>query len=229
MNTEKKFNKFIYEKKLSELGKLISIIGHEFSNILNIVNALNQEMQFQKIKHPNLKKIDKHLKDAQILISSIKNFSKTKTAKKEIYNINEIVEEIVIIQKLLCKNEDIIIKTKYYDNVKLLINKNQIQQMLINLFNNARESIDKNGIIKINISKTENYGIIKIKDSGKGIAENMTENIFNDYFTTKKKTGTGLGLSIVKKIVKNHNGIIDVKSKKNTGAEFIIKLPLPQI
>ena len=67
--------------------------------------------------------------------------------------------------------------------------------------------------------------MVRIKDNGQGMSDEILENIFNLYYTTKAK-GTGIGLSIVQRIIYEHNGIITVESKKGEGTTFLIKMPV---
>lgn len=103
--------------------------------------------------------------------------------------------------------------------------RNQIQQVIMNLVQNSFDSIENKGEIYIESFKQNEDIIIKIKDNGPGIPSHILNKIFNLYFTTKAK-GTGIGLSIVQKIIMEHGGIINVESEENNGTEFSIKLPI---
>ena len=97
----------------------------------------------------------------------------------------------------------------------------KIEGVLSNIINNAVQSLDGHGEIDVEISVDSEFLIIKIKDSGPGIAEENLEKIFEPMFTTKT-TGTGLGLVICKSIVEQHGGTLSVSNKPTT---FTIKLP----
>ncbi len=101
-----------------------------------------------------------------------------------------------------------------------------MKQVFINLIDNAKDAIDKNGTININIQKLTDSTIkIQIKDDGVGISDEYQSDIFNLYYTTKAK-GTGIGLSIVQRIISEHKGTITINSKKDVGT--IISIVLPQ-
>ena len=97
----------------------------------------------------------------------------------------------------------------------------------MNILINAIQAIKGSGTIRIRTYKTEEYAIIKIKDSGTGMSEEVRKHIFEPFFTTKEVgEGTGLGLSISYGIIEKHQGKIEVESTPGQGTEFTIKLPL---
>jgi two-component system phosphate regulon sensor histidine kinase PhoR len=113
---------------------------------------------------------------------------------------------------------------------KILVDAFRIEQVFINLIDNAIKYTDE-GCIKITVKKINNFAHIKISDSGIGISADDISRVFERFYLVDKSRsskvgGSGLGLSIVKHIILLHNGTIEVKSEKNKGTEFIIKLPL---
>jgi signal transduction histidine kinase len=105
-----------------------------------------------------------------------------------------------------------------------------LNQVFLNLITNAAQAIEKFGKITITTQLENDKAVIKVADTGVGIPEQNLRKIFEPFFTTKPVgQGTGLGLSIVYKIIEQHNGTIDVKSKVGEGTEFTITLPVKQI
>ena len=103
--------------------------------------------------------------------------------------------------------------------------KDQVKQIFINLIKNAEEAIDQLGEIVITGTTIDQHYEIRIKDTGKGIAENNLNSIFDLHFTTKKE-GSGIGLSVVQQIVSAHHGNILVESEENQGTTIILQFPL---
>lgn len=107
----------------------------------------------------------------------------------------------------------------------------QLQQVLLNLFNNAFDAIsdargNSGGNVLIKTSSENGHVTISVKDNGSGISDENMEKIFSPFFTTKPVgKGTGLGLSVCYGIIENMGGSIKVNSEKNKGTEFIIELP----
>jgi len=120
------------------------------------------------------------------------------------------------------------------------VDQRQMEQVFINILNNAVDSINKDGTISIILSKvelnseiknvpSEEFLQIEISDSGCGIDKIAIEKIFDPFFSTKGKNGTGLGLSITKSIIQRHRGKIEVDSERNKGTAFRILLPTNRI
>jgi len=112
-----------------------------------------------------------------------------------------------------------------------MADRSQIEQVFINLLNNAIDAINRNGEIIIEMHQVKNKkeaGIeIKVADNGEGIAEGSLQKIFNPFFSTKNPSkGTGLGLSISKAIIQRHGGKINVTSHVGEGTTFSIFLQL---
>ena len=111
----------------------------------------------------------------------------------------------------------------------IMLDRDQIQQVFMNLLVNAQEAMPRGGSIYItaNLTQDKKYIQVLFSDTGIGISEENLNRIFDPFFTTKEK-GTGLGLSIVLGIVENHGGELEVKSRIGEGTTFIIKLPTEQ-
>jgi signal transduction histidine kinase len=99
----------------------------------------------------------------------------------------------------------------------------------MNILSNAIQAIDENGEIFIKTKSEGSNVIIQIRDSGKGMTDEVQKRVFEPFYTTKGMgKGTGLGLSISYSIVEQHNGKIDISSEPSKGTEFIITLPVQQ-
>ena len=110
-------------------------------------------------------------------------------------------------------------------------NSQKIEQVLINLIVNASQAIpdDRRGLIKVATNYENERITVIVEDNGKGMNESTVNQIFNPFFTTKRaKGGTGLGLAIAYRIIEEHNGKIQVKSKPGVGTTFIIRIPTLQ-
>jgi signal transduction histidine kinase len=175
-----------------------------------------------------LKKIEEQAQRIKNLVSRLLNFSRPKEAEYSDIDLNDIIRET---QELFGKQ---ITKTGTDLNLKLskkpLIiygDQGRIQQVLINLLINAKDSLKENGIIDIKSYKESDFAVLSVEDNGIGISEDHLRRIYDPFFTTKKDTGgTGLGLSISYAIIRDHLGTISVKSRLYKGTSFIVRLPL---
>ena len=128
-------------------------------------------------------------------------------------------------QKLDEKNINITMDEK---NLKVISNEELLQQVWINLINNAIKYTPEDGLIEVKLEEKEKYVIVEIKDSGIGIDEKKQKRIFEKFYqvdSSHATEGNGLGLAIVKKIVELHGGTISVESKVGKGSSFKVNLP----
>ena len=109
---------------------------------------------------------------------------------------------------------------------KLMMDKQHINQALLNIIQNAIHAMDDGGTLTLSVKNDGDFVLFSISDTGCGIKEENLAKIFEPYFTTKA-TGTCLGLTNVYKIVKEHSGDISVESKVGKGTTFYIRLPVP--
>ncbi len=97
----------------------------------------------------------------------------------------------------------------------------------MNILDNAAQAIEENGNVYIRTRVEDENAVIEFEDTGSGIDKDVLPKIFDPFFTTKPVgEGTGLGLSICYKIIKSHNGKMEVESEKGKGTKFIIKIPI---
>lgn len=122
------------------------------------------------------------------------------------------------------KQRNIDFSYNFEKNVYFNFDYDKIKQVMINLIQNSIDAIGSDGKIEIEYFKINDVHQIKIKDSGKGISEEIRNKIFNLYFTTKSN-GNGLGLAIVYKIIMEHSGKIYFESFAGKGTTFVIELP----
>lgn len=239
-------------KNLAAMGTMISGIAHELNNPISGISMSSQlaETSLRSLVDHLLDSneaasgvIDKALESisyslseiehvklnttrAAKLIGGLLNYSKKEKLDIELCNLNNILEETLKLTKHqpLFNNTEIEIDCS--ETINLNCDKIKIQQVIYNILKNAFESIDENGLVKINCKLKENFVTISISDNGAGIAQANLGQLFTPFFTTKgPKGGTGLGLSISYRIIEQHGGKISVKSKLKKGSEFIITLP----
>ena len=205
-------------------------VAHEIKNPLTPMRLTIQSFQKNfNIENKNVNiKLDEFSKSLiqQIdVMSSIagafSDFAKMPEQKKELLNLNELIETALDIFDKQFINFS-------YDSNEVLANldKSQLIRVLTNLVKNAIQSVPKERapIIDVYLSNTTTHAIIKISDNGSGIDEEIKLKIFEPRFTTKS-SGMGLGLSIISNIIKSFGGTIEFETKMNIGTTFTITLP----
>lgn len=150
-------------------------------------------------------------------------------------NIVEVVEDIVMSVVTYCegKNINLIFNTETEEEI-ISCDGDQIERVILNILSNAIKFTDADGKIYVDISLNEKDVVIKVEDSGIGIAKEKLEFIFDrftqiDNLMTRKCEGSGIGLSLVKSIIELHNGTINVESVEGLGSTFIVTLPRKKI
>jgi PAS domain S-box-containing protein len=232
-------------QKREAIGRLAAGVAHDFNNILGIVNLVADQIQEEMPESEKLKKRNKQIQDVikkgAALTRQLLTFSRNQSLKNEPLLLNEVIKDF---SKLLVKLVDtrVEIKLDLTDETPYIVgDKNQIEQVIMNLVINARDAIPESGRILI---RTENirvsnehiktqtqlkpgeYVALKVSDDGEGISNEHMDKIFDPFFTTKDPhKGTGLGLSTVYGIVKQHGGSIKFESHKDSGTTFTVYLP----
>jgi signal transduction histidine kinase len=177
------------------------------------------EKEHLEIAQEGINQIDKIVKD-------LLDFARVSKLNLEYFPISQIIEEAIKFTSDALKNREIIIEKKFQPDLPLAkVDVDKMRQVFINILLNSIDAIREKGKIKISAHmKNGKYIKIKFVDNGCGIEENILPNIFEPFFTTKA-SGTGLGLANAKKIIEQHNGVINVHSKIGEGTAFEILIP----
>jgi len=145
-----------------------------------------------------------------------------------VIDVNDAVREVIgfLEKEILYRNIHLKLNLKE-DLPSVVSDKGQLQQVLLNIINNAIDVVEKGGLIEIFTDiKDESAIRVSVRDNGHGIPEDIIKHIFEPFFTTKEKgKGTGLGLSISYGIMRKMGGTILVESKGGKGTTFIVEIP----
>lgn len=216
--------------RLVQLGRLVSAMAHEVNNPLMIISgnaqlSLMEGTKEEEIKN-NLKIIMEECLRAKNIIQRLLKFSRPSKGETKEVDINKSIEAVVGIVEHQFKLVNVEIKRNYPENLPLIsIDEQQMQELFMNLINNAVEAMPDGGAITITTSLEGDFLRIDFKDSGSGMTEEVKKKVFEPFFTTKEK-GTGLGLSVCYGIIKAHNGEIKFESELNKGTTVSVLLPL---
>jgi len=160
------------------------------------------------------------------IVKSLKNFTRLDENSLKKADLHEGLDSTLVILNNQIKDRIKIIKN-YGDLEPVNCYPGQLNQVFMNILSNAIQAIKGEGTIAIKTYTDDDYAVIRIKDSGSGMTEEVKKHIFEPFFTTKEVgEGTGLGLSISYGIIEKHKGKIEVESQPGVGTEFIIRIPL---
>jgi len=232
-------------QKMESVGTLAGGIAHDFNNILGIILG-NAELAMDDVPewNPakfNLKEIRTASLRAKDVVRQLLSFARKTRLEKKPTNIVSIVKESLKLLRSSIPTSIEIHRNISADIDNIMADPTQINQVLINLCTNANHAMPDGGIIEVMLKSVVlnknvtaqypdlnpgRYVNLTVSDTGHGIPKEDMDRIFDPYYTTKEVgKGTGMGLAVVHSIVKEHNGIISVKSEPGKGTTFSIFFP----
>jgi len=237
-------NSLIHAGRLAAIGELASGIAHDINNPLAVLLLANEMALFQmnnseEPKTPLLGQLEEALHDMQRasqmiqkLADHLRNFSRGMVEKHERIDLQDILADALFMTQNKTTKCQVQVRAELEKGVYFTDGApNQLEQVFVNLISNACDAMTemKGAGLTIAIEPERRdeieYWRCDIADNGGGIPEDIRENIFESFFTTKEKgKGTGLGLSICRGIIQNHEGIIEVESELGHGTTFHVYL-----
>ncbi len=254
-------NQLIQVSKLESVGKLAGGVAHDLNNmlvpILGYSDMLMNGVAMDDSCKSFVKQISEAGKRARDIVRQLLTFSCRQTVEMKPVNINRIIGEFEPLLRHVVR-EDIALKLVLGPSVpKIMGNRGQLEQVIMNLVINARDSISDTGTITIETSvvkdknlcgkmlsadqdtagitegghgclasRSDNFVVLRISDTGCGMDHEIVNHIFEPFFTTKDTKGVGFGLATAYGIVKQHKGSINVDSEVGTGSTFTLYFPV---
>ncbi len=232
---QKTQTQLVESEKMASLGILSAGVGHEINNPLNFIKGGIEGLakHLKKNLGTNDGDTDRYIEivnegvsRASSIVNSLAHFSREGTDMEEECDIHKILENCLLILQNRLKHKVEIVKEFSPKSLKKTGNAGRLHQAFLNILSNAEQAIAEKGTITITTDLKEDEIIVLISDDGMGIEEKYMKQIMDPFFTTKDPgVGTGLGLSITYKIIEEHRGKIDVRSKEGQGSEFRVILP----
>ena len=229
--------------KLASIGELAAGIAHEINNPVAIMveeagwiedlledEVLKETENLVEFKRA-LKQINTQGKRCKEITHKLLSFARKTDSTINDVEVNDAIREMVSLTAQMARYNNVIIETKLEENLPFVrISPSELQQVMLNLINNAIDAMEKTGgtlIIETRKSRIEqNHIAVSIEDTGPGIPKENLDRIFNPFFTTKAVgKGTGLGLSICYGLVQKMGGKIEVSSQVGVGTQFRIFIP----
>jgi two-component system NtrC family sensor kinase len=234
--------KVVETGKLASVGELAAGVAHEINNPVAImveeagwIGDLLEDEEMQNSKNlAEFRRAIGQIKDqgkrCKEITQKLLSFARKTDATVQDVEINEVLEELVALSAQRAKYALVTIQTHFHDNLpQLKLSLSELQQVFLNLINNALDAMEaKGGTLTID-SRLENSRIlVEVSDTGMGIPESNLNRIFDPFYTTKPVgKGTGLGLSICYGIIDKMGGKIEVRSAVGQGTTFAVYLPVP--
>ncbi len=178
-----------------------------------------------------IKTIEEASRTANKITMALLDYARESKPEFSLYNLRASFDSIMALFQAECKQANIDITLEEMEVEEIFADKRQIEQVLVNMVNNAYEAIiekGEGGTIAISVKKEDTYVVMSIRDTGIGIPKENQGKIFDPFFTTKAPLGVGLGLSVSYGIMERHGGRIDFVSQSGEGSTFRIYLPLKE-
>ncbi|MBN2326089.1 MAG: cache domain-containing protein [Candidatus Omnitrophica bacterium] len=219
-------------EKLASIGRLAAGIAHEINNpltgVLTFAHLLRQNENFSSQDRQDLDVIIQETTRVREIVRGLLDFARESPSMREPLNFNDVIEQTLKLVRSQKEFREVQIQQNLDPSIPpVKADKNQLQQVLLNLCLNACEAMQNGGDLTITTqSHQDGYVAVLISDTGCGIAAEDQEKIFDPFYTTKPVgKGTGLGLSVSYGIIQSHGGDIDVESRIGEGTTFKIVLP----
>jgi two-component system NtrC family sensor kinase len=222
----------VMSEKLAAIGELTAGVAHEINNPIAVIQG-NLEMvrevlgaAAEPVKR-EIRLIDEQANRIREIVTKLLQFARPSefAGYVEPVEVNAVMEDCLVLVRHVLAKSDIQIARCYQATRSVGINRNELQQVLINLIVNAVQAMEGGGTLTLSSRDWEDKGVVvSVRDTGPGIRPEDLSRIFDPFYTTKKQHGTGLGLSISYTLVERYGGTISVDSQYGKGAEFSVWL-----
>lgn len=226
-------------EKMALVGRLAASVAHEINNPLQVItdqagwmNELLDEEKPENVVNygeyrESLQKVRAQVKRAGTITHRLLGFSRLRDEEWSPVNLNHAVEETIALLENEARNHQILIRRDYAKDLPAVTtDASQLQQVFLNVLNNAMDAIGIDGEIKVTTQTAANQLQVIFADNGPGLPPEVIGRIFDSFFTTKQRgKGTGLGLSISHNIMERLGGTITAANRDGGGSVFTVSLP----
>ncbi|PLY01783.1 MAG: PAS domain-containing sensor histidine kinase [Desulfuromonas sp.] len=228
--------------RLAMLGTLAAGLAHEIKNPLGGIKGAAQLMRHElDLNSPLQEYTDVMVREVErikVIIEQLLNLGDPQQARITNVNLGRLLDDILLLQKEAHREREVNFKLKLDPSIPPIPGDvNLLTQLFLNLIKNAAEAVDTGGNVEVTSRVTSRYQlnpgdekpvpliVVEVTDDGRGISQEQIDQIFTPFYTTKT-AGSGLGLATCQKIVEEHLGFIQVRSKNDEGTTFAVHLPL---
>ena len=222
--------------RLTSVGLLAAGVAHEVNTPLAVISSYTQMLADRFSTGSDearmLGTVTTQTFRASEIVNSLLDFSRTSQTSMVDCDLGGTVEDTLDLIRPQLRTAHVVVETDLSGGATVKGNKGRLQQVLLNLFLNARDAMPEGGLLRVSTELGESADgsacvVIRVGDTGMGMSADVRRRIFDPFFTTKKaRRGTGLGLAVVHGIVQEHRGHISVESAPGAGTVFALEFPL---
>ncbi len=215
--------------RLSAIGNMMSTIVHDLrtpmNNIYGFVDLMLEEDE-QETREEYAGIINEQIKILTNMTTDVLDFAKGKTTILPVkYPVDKLVKDFAKFFEDDTKRKGFNFEWAVNVSSMIYIDPEKINRVFMNIMKNSLEAMKKGGTFSLTAEEQNGEILFSLKDTGKGIPEEIRDKLFDSFVTSGKKGGTGLGLAIVKKVVEEHKGKIEVESEPGVGTTFKLYFP----
>lgn len=233
---DKATQQLIQAEKMTALGELVAGVAHEVNNPLTSIMGYTQLVLSRDLPPEVRRRLETVYSEAERagkIVRNLLTFARKQPPERKYLGLNGIIERTLELKTYHFRGCHIQVEKDLAADLPMtMLDFHQMQQVLLNLFNNAEHAIGetgRGGTVRVSTRRTGARIEARVSDDGAGIPDDLQTRIFEPFFTTKKEgKGTGLGLSLCYGIIQEHGGTIHVESQPGKGATFVLELPIVQ-
>jgi two-component system NtrC family sensor kinase len=222
----------VMSEKLAAIGQLTAGVAHEVNNPIAVIQGnldlLREVLGADAAPVANeLRLIDEQVNRIRLIVTKLLQFARPAeyAGYVEHVDVNALLADCLVLVRHLMRRSAIEVEETLHATRRVGINRNELQQVFINIIVNALHAMPDGGKLVLSTRDWEDKGVaVAIRDSGSGIKPEDLPRIFDPFFTTNHQRGTGLGLSVSYALVERYGGSITVRSRPSQGAEFTVWL-----
>jgi PAS domain S-box-containing protein len=218
--------------RLATMGELAASIAHELNNPLATITLRIETLLSQSSTHsPQHRALEVVAQEAERmgnLVAHLLQFSRRNQQQISSVDIREEIDKTLELIHYHLRNHNIEIERDFARDIPLVpADRQQLRQLFLNLFTNASDAMLQGGILTVRVGRDDHEVVAEVSDTGTGIAPENLSKVTQPFFTTKEEgKGTGLGLPICRRIVEEHHGRFDIRSREGEGTTVHVNFPM---
>ncbi|MEQ8285875.1 cache domain-containing protein [Thalassospira sp.] len=226
----------IMSEKLAAIGEITAGVAHEINNPVAVIQGNLDVLRellgdHVRLADTEIRLIDEQVNRINLIVTKLLQFAKPEeyAGFVERHSVGQVIDDCLPLVAHLLGRAEIEVVREQTSTRLVLMNRTELQQVLVNLMVNALHAMPDRGTLTLIDADSDRDGkpgiLITVRDTGSGMDAKVLNRIFDPFYTTKRREGTGLGLSITKTLIDRQSGALDVQSKPGQGTTFTIWLP----